>query len=93
LVKYKVKEERWPHFMVANPRPFFVDVPAYMYFSSVETALCWITREKKTENDIYGVYKLEPVQITRMHMGSRRVTRDVPTEVEESVFEWVKQSE
>jgi hypothetical protein len=49
--------------------------------------------EKKTENDIYGVYKLEPVQITRMHMGSRRVTRDVPTEVEESVFEWVKQSE
>jgi len=89
LVKYKVQEQVMPHFMLANTEPYMQDVPAYKFFSSVETAACWITSENKCESDIYGVYELKPIQISRVQTGIREVTRDVPTKVEEAVFEWV----
>jgi hypothetical protein len=88
LVKYKVQEQVMPHYMLANPRPYMQDVPAYKCFSSVETAVCWITSENKSESDIYGVYELKPIQLERVQTGTQRVTRNVPTEVEEPVFEW-----
>lgn len=92
LVKYKVKEQRYPHFMVADPKPYFVDVPAFKFFQTVQDALAWLGSENKSEQDIYGVYTLTPYETARVHAGTRRVTRNVPTDVEEPVFEWVQQS-
>lgn len=97
LVKYKTKKENF-HFrylMVCGDgtddcNTIYYMAPAYKFFQNVQDALAWLVSENKSEQDIYGVYTLTPYQTARVQTGTRLVTRNVPTEVEEPVFEWVQ---
>lgn len=44
-------------------------------------------------DDAFELYDMIPIQITRVQAGTRRVTRNVPTDVEEPVFEWVQKEQ
>lgn len=56
-------------------------------FDTLEGSLNWLNDNPHV--DLVGVYKLEKIAIEHKKMGTQKVVKDVPTEVEEDVMKWV----
>jgi hypothetical protein len=69
----------------------YEDAVGHHFFESVDAALRWMTAEKRTEKNIIGLFKLTPLNITRKVAGTQKVVRNVPTEVDENMYEWIEE--
>jgi hypothetical protein len=97
LVKYKIRKVnnhiqtlRWCTDGRADCNTVYYDAPGYKFFENLEQAFEWLNHENKSHNDVYGVFQLHPADVGHVSVGTRRVTRNVPTEVEEAAFEWMR---
>jgi hypothetical protein len=59
-------------------------------FDSLEDSLEWLNHNPV---DLVGVYKLKKIDIEHKKMGTQKVIKDVPKEVEEDVMKWVIKEE
>jgi hypothetical protein len=59
------------------------------HFEQLEDALRYIGKITERGDNKIDLYELKPIQLSRVQTGTREVTRDVPTKVDEPVFEWV----
>ena len=87
VIRFKTRKE--DPYLRTIPVSYYT-APDYKYTKTLEDALEWLKAEGKTEKDIYGVYELKTMQLSRIRAGTHKVTRNVPTKVEEPDFKWVQ---
>ena len=63
------------------------DAISHKTFKQILDATLWLTSQNKTQQDIFGVYVLQPLRISH-RMSKQMVVRDVQMKVEVPVNSW-----